>query len=71
MLLSVACKGRTRASSASVPLFSYQVAPWSKGHVYAGCLHEAVCSQLQVLCEVRFKPELSSDNYNHKGSVFD
>jgi hypothetical protein len=54
VLLSVACKGGTQASSASVPLFSYQVALWSKGHAYAGSLHEAVCRQLQVLYEVVF-----------------
>ena len=58
MLLSVACKGGTRACSAYVALFSYQVAPWSKGHVYAGFLHEAVCSLLQVLYEAEFNPRV-------------
>jgi len=58
MNFSVACKGGTRASFASVSLFSYKVALWSKRHVYVGCLYEAVCSQLKVLYEAVYNPRV-------------
>ena len=58
MLLSVACEDGKQASLASFPLFIYQVDPLSKGHVYTGSLHEAVCSQLPVLYEAVFNPRI-------------
>jgi hypothetical protein len=67
---SVVCKGGMQASSASVALFRYQVAPCSKGHIMlALCMRQSVASYKFYL-RLCITPQLSFNSYNHKGSVF-
>lgn len=67
---SVVCKGGMQAISVSVSLFSYQVAPCSRGHIMlAFCMRQSVASYKLYLRQC-VTPEIAFNNYNHKGSVY-
>jgi len=67
---SVVCKGRTQVSFASVPLFSSRATPCAFRHIYAGSLQGQPVASYKLYMRRCLTPELSSDSYNHKGSVF-